>query len=195
MDNSLRTIYEHGNPVRMGLADHFFHRVHEAEHIGNLGNGDKPGLFREQAGKHLEAQIAVFIHRKYLQMSAFPLAKHLPGNDIGVMLRLADQNLVALADKSFSEAVGDQIDGSRRPGSKDDFLTLRTEEPGCLLACNFIYLSCLRGKCMDSAMDIGVSMQGESALLFHHGFRAKGGRRVIEIDQRFAVDAVGKRRE
>ena len=58
----------------------------------------------------LKIQIAVVSHFYDLQHSLFSGAKHLPGDNIGMMFLLCHDYLIAFSDEPFAERKSDQID-------------------------------------------------------------------------------------
>ncbi|VEB60129.1 Uncharacterised protein [Salmonella enterica subsp. enterica] len=57
----------------------------------------------------------------HAQFSAFALAQHLPGNDVGVMLHLADDNVIPGANIFRSPTVGDKVNALRRTAHEHQF--------------------------------------------------------------------------
>ena len=73
----------------------------------------------DRLGMHLAARI----HRRDHELRAGLLAQHLPGHDVGVVLEIGDEHLIArLAASERAIALRDQIDGLGRAAHEDDLV-------------------------------------------------------------------------
>ena len=138
------------------------HRIDKAQDIGNMRDADKLRTRRQQRGQRLHAEMTAVVHRKHLQDGTFPLAQHLPGYDIGMVLRFADNDFVFFADKRFAKTEGHQVDSGRGAGGKDDFLTrFRIQIGPDGVAGRLILLRSQIGKAVHCAMQVGVALHGQ----------------------------------
>ncbi len=86
MRGRLRTIDEYSGSGRVRLLNDELDRVDRAQRVREIVYSDDLCFRREQLFEHCELQFARIIHRNHAQLSAFFLAEHLPGHDVGVML-------------------------------------------------------------------------------------------------------------
>gem|GEM_PF-6392534 len=109
VDNTLGTVNQYGNSFGMTDTDDFLYRIYNTEHIGNMRHRHKlcPGC--KQLRQLVQVQFTVFLYVKYLKHRFFSLTKHLPGNNIGVMLSCGNHNFIAFLYKSFTEGKSHQI--------------------------------------------------------------------------------------
>ncbi len=100
-----------------------FNRIDNAKDIGNLRNSNYPCLGIQQRFQFVKIKMPLFINVKDLQCSPFPLAEHLPRNNVGMMLGLGNDDLIAFPDESLTERKGDKVDGSSRSRSEYHLFT------------------------------------------------------------------------
>ena len=133
--------------------------------------------------------MAAVIHGKDLQGRTFALAKHLPGNDIRVMLRFRNDDFIPGPDKSFPETECDQVDRSGGAGGKNDlFPRPSIQVIPDKIPRRFVFLRSQGGQVMDRAVQVGIDLRGHLRPLAHHGKRTLRRSRVVQIDQRLAVN-------
>ena len=140
--------------------------------------------------------MAILVHVQDPQNSAFSLAKHLPRNNVGMVLGLGNDDLVALIDECLSERECHKVDGSCGSGS-ENYLFASGGVNIFLdsIACAFIFICGIDGEFMDRAMDVGVRANGQLSPFVDHRLRPLGGRSVVKIDQLLAIDSARKRRK
>ena len=90
----------------------FFYRINDPEHIGNVGDGDDLCAACYKGRKIIDFQVALIINTQHLQSRFLPLAKHLPRDDVGMMLFFRNDNLVSLPHENFTERKSYKINGS-----------------------------------------------------------------------------------
>ena len=124
-----------------GVADIHYprYRIDYAEHVGNVRNADNSGFFREQRRKAVNAQMARFIYGKNLYGSLFPLAKHLPGHNVRMVLTFRNNYLVPFSHALLTEGKREKIDGCRCSGSEDNPGRLCADEISHLLPCILVF--------------------------------------------------------
>ena len=153
-----------------------------------MRDGYNFSALRNQFFETFDHQPAEFVNLKDFQDGLFPLAKELPGNDVRMMLRDRNDDLVSFVDKRLPETGRDQVDGHRGSGGEDDLLPaagvqeLLDGVPRLL-----VLLGRIDGELMDGPMDIGVGAGCKSPLLFQDSERALGRRRVVQIDKRLPI--------
>ena len=154
-----------------------------------MGESDQLGFLRKQVRQQICAQMPFVVNREDLQDRPFALAHHLPGNDIGVVFRLGNQDFIARFYERFPNGKGYQIDGRRCAGGKDDFPTRGSMHmtgngvPGA-----FISVCRLPRQGMNRPVDIGIVQRRQFLLPFHHQTRPHTGSRIVQIHKRFSVN-------
>ena len=83
----------------------FLYRQDGAERIGDMCHGDQSGARRQQPAKRVELELPVGPDRHGAQLCTGRRAQHLPGHDVGVVLQVGDQDLIAGPDMAASPAV------------------------------------------------------------------------------------------
>jgi hypothetical protein len=133
---------------------------------------------------------------RYDELRACLLAQHLPGHDVGVMLEMRNEHLVARLEQGTTITLRDQIDGLGRAAHEHD-LARRTgvDEARDALACALVQRRRFLAERVHTAMDVGMM----HPLVFVHGrddaaWALRGGA-AVEISERFAVHRAGENRE
>ncbi len=158
VDAALAAVDQHFRADGMGEPDDFGDRRHRAQHIGHMGDSDKLGFFRQQLGECSEIETVVGRQRRPQDLDALALAQKMPGHDIGVMLHLRNDDLVAFTEFR-SKARGDEIDRLRAALGEDDFLDLPcVHETAGGFARLLEHDGRFVGKKMRAAMDVGVGV-------------------------------------
>ena len=91
--------------------------------------------------------------RHVAQPSALLLAQDLPGDDVGVVLHLGDEHLVALADVAPAPRVGHQVDRLGGVEGEDRARRLPVDESGDALARALEGVGRLARQLVDAAVD------------------------------------------
>eukprot|EP01038_Epipyxis_sp_PR26KG_P001481 gene1481-2078_t len=132
--------------------------------VVRLDEGDRSGHHRDQPGARAE-QLAVFVkqhlaavvHRDDSQFGAFGCGQLLPRHDVGVVLQVGDDDLVAFAHVLQAPAFGDQVDGFRGAAHEDHFVDFgRVQEALHALAGAFVGVGGARRQRVRGAVDVGV---------------------------------------
>ncbi len=111
----LRSIDEAYGPRLTGLPGDFGYRVHDSERVGNVGNGDEAGPVGEQSVVVLHHQRAVGSHIDVLHRGPGASRENLPGNQVGVVLHLGEEDLVSLGHVRGAPRPRNEIDLRRSP--------------------------------------------------------------------------------
>ncbi len=98
----------------MRLGNDVLHGVDRAERVGYVRDGQQPNGVVHERVKRVEFEFAPVVDRRNDEFGPGLLADQLPGNDVGVMLEMGDEHLVAGAELRPAEALRDEVDGFRR---------------------------------------------------------------------------------
>ena len=93
-------IDEDGHAVGMGHGDDVTDGVDGAEHVADGRDADQARCRREEADEGFDVEAAVVGDGAYLNLYARAHLQQLPGDDVGVVLHLGDDDLVALCMKA-----------------------------------------------------------------------------------------------
>ena len=103
MHNALSAVNkEHDSPLAANVGN-AAHRIHEPEHIGNMGNANKLGAGRNEGGEQIHLQMPGIIHRERAKRGSAARAHQLPGDNIRMVFALSNNHLVPLAYKGLSD--------------------------------------------------------------------------------------------
>ena len=143
----------------------------------------------------LERQVALLVDVDPLQHRPAPLAQEVPGHDVGVVLHDGEHDLVALVE-ALAECRGDQVDRLGRRFGEDDLVRrARVEEAAHQFARAFIRIGRSIGEVMQPAMHVGIFAVGHLRHAVDHGPRLLRRGRIVQIDERLAVDLQVENRE
>ena len=90
-----------------------FNRVYNPKDVGNVSYRDEFGSLADQRLQFLYFKVPFVVNSKNFKLRSFSLAKHLPRNNVGVVLFLRDNDLISLHNQDFSQGKSDKINGSR----------------------------------------------------------------------------------
>ena len=93
----LRAVDDDDGAVAMRDGDHLRDRRDRAERVRHLGERDEARPRREQLLVLLEDDLPGVVDRRDPQLGALLGGELLPGHDVGVVLEMRDDDLVALA--------------------------------------------------------------------------------------------------
>ena len=168
-----------------------FDGIDDAQDVGNLGDAHQPRARRQQARQQVQAEVSGIVHGQHLQRGALAPAKQLPGHDVGVVLRFADDDLVTGAHEGFAEAVRDEVDGGRGARGEDDFLAEFSVQPGPDGIPRVLVFRGRDGRRpVDRTVEIGVVFLGHLRPLADDAAGPFGRSRIVQIDKRFAVNGL-----
>ena len=139
---ALGTIHQHRDAVSMSRLDNLAYRIYCTQHIAHMSHTDELGTRRDKLLQLVEAQQAIISDGDMLYHNTSLHRLKLPRYDIGVMLHLCDNHLVALLHLTLAERAGHQVDGLRCATCKDNFLYLAgIDELTHLFACSLMQIS------------------------------------------------------
>lgn len=140
-----------------------------------------------------EVEKAVWSHRNEAQGGAGLLGQHLPWDEIAVMLHFGEENDVSRFQVSAAPSVCDEVDGLGGASSEDDLVGgLSVEKTGDLCARIFVSFGGSSAQFVESSVDVGVVVFVVVNDRLDDGSRLLGGGRVIQVDERVAMDFLMK---
>jgi len=177
-----------GDAFSFRCLDYRFDGIYGANRVGNMDNRGELSPRPHHANVGINIQVAIVEDRGHFQHGSLPLPEKLPRNDIGVVLHMGDENLVAGLDLRFHKRVGDKVDGFGGSPSKNDFrFVAGVQVAGELGAGIFVGLSGFGTQQVDPTMDVGVFVGIVLSDGVDHRLRFLGGGGVVEIDERFSI--------
>ena len=124
------------------------------------------------------------------------LAKHLPRNNVRVVLHRRDQHLVAGGDVGIAVRLGNEVDGFGRSADEDDLVdVLRAQELLNLAASALVRVCGPLGEVVHPAVNVPVVLQQETRHRIDHRLWLLTCRSTVEVDQRLATDGLLEDRE
>jgi hypothetical protein len=151
-----------------------------------MGHGHHARARADGALQRHHVELAVIEDGNPDKARAAALTGHVPGHDVGVMLHLGDDHLVAGLE---GQPCRDQIDGLGAAAREHDLLgTARIQEARERMAHGLVGLCRLVCERMQPAMHIGIGPAHGRAHGLDHDPGLLGGGRIVEIDQRVPVD-------
>ena len=133
--------------------------------------------------------LAAVVDRNHAQGGALFRRQLLPRHDIGVVLEVRDDDLVAAADELAAKGIGDQVDAFGGAAHENDFIGRGgAEEVGHLGARRLIGVAGARGQRMGGAVDVRIFVRIKIRHAIDHGLRLVGGGGIVEPHQGLAVD-------
>src|SRR5579875_428897 len=177
MGSGLRSVDQHGNSLAVCTLDDFPHGIDCAERVRDMGDRHEASLATEQPFEFPENHFPGVIDWNNAQESALLLAKHLPGNDVRMVLQCRNEDFVSRSDAGSAVRLRYEIDSFGRAANKNDFSrTLSVEEALHLDAGLLIAPRGTLAELMDCPVDIGVvrAIEAADCLNDHLGFLAAG---------------------
>ena len=165
-----------------------FDRIDRTQRIGDMCHRHQSSTFIQQRLEDFHLQISRIVDGNNAQFGSCLLAQHLPGNDVGVVLHPAQNNLVSGPQTAASITLRDQIDRLCGTAHENDFIGT-----GCvdqLLHFSARVFVGIRGTLtegVNTAMHIGVVAAVILALGIYHRLWLLRGGSVIEVHQRLAL--------
>ena len=196
MRHGLGAVDQHARAVAMRHLDHLARRSDRAERIGDLGERDDARPRIEQLLVFVEQHVAAVVDRRDAELGALLGAQHLPRHDVGVVLEMGDDHLVALLHVAPAPGLGHEVDRlGRAAHPHDGVVRRRVDESAHLLARRLEGVGRAGGQRMRGAMHVRVLVRVEMRQPVDHGLRLLRGRGVVEPDERLAVDVFAQDRE
>jgi hypothetical protein len=146
------------------------HRVDGAEDVGDVGEREHLGALGEQGVEVGEVEPSVGGDRHPAQGRAGAPAGLLPRDEVGVVLHLGDEDLVAGAQReavtvtaaatrcAVGEGVGDEVDGLGGVAREDDLRGTGTDERGDRRSGVLVGVGALLGELVRSAVNSRVGV-------------------------------------
>ena len=185
-----------GTPWRCATRDDLVNRVHGAERVRHVRHRDDLRALRQQRLELVEHQLAAIVHRRDAEPSAALLAEQLPRHDVRVVLHRRDEHFVAGPDAAAPEGVRHEIDALGAVAREDDLARARSvEERGDFLPRALVGLARHGTELVHATMHVGVVVGVVVRDRVNHAARLLRRRRIVEIDQRLAVNLPGENRE
>ena len=157
---------------------------------------DDAAARREQALELLHTDLAGPVDRHDLQARLLLLAEQLPRHDVRMVLERGDDDLVAFADALPAEGLGHEVDRLGRAADEDDLAGLGgVDERADLLARLLVGVGRLDRERVHAAVDVRVGPSVDVGDRLDDGLRLLRRRRVVEIDERLAVNRAREDRE
>ena len=162
--------------------------IDRSQHVRNGGHGHQPRALVEQFVELIEPQQSVVVDRDEAQHGPGPRGQLLPGDDVGVVLHLGQQDFVAGAQVGVAPTAGDQVDAFGRAVREDHFLARLGADEGLHLQPGLLeQIGALIAQPVNAAMDVGIVLFVDVDQRLDHLPRPLRGGRVVEIDQRHVV--------
>jgi len=157
---------------------------------------DQPGAVGQQFFELVDQEIAFVIDRRPFDDGAMAFPEEMPGHDIGMVLHDREHDLVARLHMLTPERVGDEVDRLGGVAGEDDLLGPPCIDEGPhLLARALIGLGRGIGEKMQAAMHVGIFRGVGLVDAVEHHLRLLRRGRIVEIDERLAVDLHGEDRK
>ena len=124
------------------------------------------------------------------------LGHELPGHDVGVVLHLRDEDLVAGAELGAEEALRHEIDALGGVADEDELAPVGgVDEPLELAPGRVVGRGGALAQLVHAAVDVGVVFLVEALVRLDHGRGLLGAGGTVEIDERPVVDLCPQDRE
>ena len=190
MRGGLGAVKNDDGTVGMGSPDKGLGVEINAQYIGYFRKGEEfhPGVidflqffFREMA--------CFLIHINVVQYGAGLLCHSLPGDQVGMVFRNGDKDVVSLVKMGFAVGAGHQVQGFGGISGIDDFTgAFCIDEFPYHFLRRVVGFGCGNGKDVGSSMGVAVIMGHVVHDCIHHRERSLGGGGVIEINNPVTVD-------
>ena len=185
----LRAVEQYGHTMLVRRGNHVLDRIDGAQRIGDMGDGNEPGMAVEQLAIFVEQQFPGVVARDHAQLRALFFAQHLPGHDVRMVLELGNDDFVAGPDERPAVSVHHQVQRIRGAACINYFARLlRVDKALDFDTCALI--SRRRGfrQIVHAAMDVGVLRRLVAHQAVDHLLRHLTAGGVVQVHQRFAVD-------
>ena len=118
----LRAVHQRPGAHRMRGLDDLVHRHDGAERVRNLRDRDQLGAVVEQLSVFIQQDLAAVVHRDHAELRALLGGELLPRHDVGVVLEVREDDLVARAEVGATPALRHEVDRLGRAAHEDDLL-------------------------------------------------------------------------
>ena len=192
----LAAVDEHDRARSLGETGHLDGGIDGSERVGDVREGDELGTGGKQSLEGHEVDLAARRDGRDNDLGAGALGDDLPRHDVGVVLEMGEQDLVAGLEVGPAPALGHEIDALGGAAHEDAAPgVLEAEELRDGSAGGLVGGGGLLAQEMYAAVDVGVLL-GVIALEGLDDDRGLlGGGRVIEVGQRTAAHGTSQDRE
>ena len=196
MRRGLGAIEKHGDSTLVRHFDDPLDRVDRPQSVRDVDRGEQLGALGHEFFELFQNNVATIVDRRHHQLRALFFAKHLPRNDVRVVLHGGDEDFVAFAHMLAAIGRGDQIDGLGRTAHEDDFAGITgTHKVRHVAPRVLIGHGCLSRKVVHAAVHVGVGLAVAASLGLDHHLRLLRRGRTVQVDQQLAIRRQRQRRE
>ena len=157
VSNGLCTVDEHRDVVPVGDVDDTLHVVDGTERVVHMSHADEARARRNESLELAQDEVAVLVRGDCLQRGTFFASHLLPGHDVGVVVELADDDLVARRQELPSIGLRHEVDTLGGAAYEDDLLAgSGIDEALHLLAGLLVGISSTSGQRVGTAMDVAI---------------------------------------
>ena len=161
-----------------------------------MADGNEPCPLVQQHVEIIENQLTTLRHRNHTDLGSSLPTHQLPGNDVGVMLQLGDQNLIVLSEAGTQVSRRYEVDGVCRPTDEDQFARLRRTEKGTRLFSHLFVCGCSAlAEVVNATVDVGVLAGVEPRYGIDDRLWLLRRCGVVEVHQRPIIDSRAKDRK
>ena len=187
--HALCTVHKDAGAVGVSHRRHLLHRIHRAEHVADVGDGDEAGARCEEFFVSLQIHLTGIVDGNDFEDNPFALPHELPRNDVAVVFHDRQQDFVALPEERLGEGRSDEVQALGRAPCENDFGRRGSaDETSHPFAGGFVKVGGLLRKEVHAAVHVGID--GEIFLAHRIDNAAwllsRGG--VVQIDQRAVID-------
>ena len=196
MRHALRRINTDRHAEFVRRRDHFLDRIDRPERIRHMRDGNHLCPFVQKIFVFVNDKLTAFIQRNHTDLCTALLGRHLPRNDIRMMLHSTDDDLIALIDKLTPVRRCDQIDALGRTTNKDTFRNLAGINKSLYLFTRG-FIGCCRvlRKIMYSAMNIRMFLGQIFRTAVNNHLRHLRRSRIVEIHERLSINCLRQHRK
>ena len=196
MRNGLGTVQTDRHTRGMGDTYDVLNGIDNAQYVADMGDRDKARAVVEEVSESVDIQREVVAKGNDAQSGVLAFAEHLPRDDVGMVLEVADNDFVALVNERLTETESQHIKAIGGAFGEDYFFGRGGAEEVSDLPAGVLVV--LRGDLTEMvypAVDIGIPMGVclMDSVQDLTGFLGGGG--VVQIHQRTVVDTLAEYRE
>ena len=174
MRDQLRSVDDDQRSCLARRRRHIGDRRNGSENVRHPRHGDDFRVLLQKASIRVEVQSEFSSEWNEIEHRSGSLGHHLPGDQIGVVLHVCEQDPIALAQVSASPSRGHHVEARCRAPREDDLFGAGVEKsaepnPGSLVA-----FSRFHRKPVGAAVDVGVEGPGELGHGIDHDLRFQG---------------------
>ena len=191
MRHGLGPVADDDRPDLVGTGGDLSDRVDRPEHVGDMADRDDADVLGEHPVEGVEVEGGAILHRDRPQGRPGVPAGELPGDEVGVVLHLGRDHLVALAQAVPRPGVGEEVQGLRsRLGEHDPPGRRSADQLGDLRPGALVEHRGALPQGMHRPVDVGVVLLEEPDHLLDHLARLLGGGCVVQVAEEPAVDVL-----